>query len=416
MTGESLALYRRMFDTHPAAQLLIDAHSGSILRANAAAIAFYGYTDERLRRMRLHDLIVDPPEEAEQSVDALASGRRSRVRTRQCAKDGARRHVEIDGVTIENGDQRLLYVVMRDVTERVQFEAALRDYREIFENVPVPFYRATRGATGRFLRFNPAFVRLFEAETPEQLFECEIASLYVDPHERERFSNTLMEHGEVYRYELQLKTFSGRVIWAADTAYEHLDEHGNHVFDGVLEDITRQRELEQELAYQARYDELTQLANRRHCENLLQAEIERCNRYGPPLSVLMLDLDHFKRINDELGHAEGDRVLARAARIIQSQVRQTDTAGRWGGEEFVALLPSTSAWGGQQLGEKLRRAVAEHSGNDGPAVTISIGCAEYARGEGKDRFLGRLDRSLYAAKNAGRNRVVLAEPAAVGAR
>lgn len=399
---------------HPVVQLLIDAHEGTIVRANAAAVAFYGYSDERLRRMKLVDLIVDPPEEADESVRTLTAGTSERVITRQCAKSGQRRHVEIDATVIEtDAGPPLLHAIMRDVTEQVQFETALRDYREIFENVPVPFYRASRGATGRFLRFNPAFAELFEANSPGELFECDIAGLYVDPRDRERFSNTLMEHGQVYRYELQLRTLKGRVIWAADTAYEHLDEHGNHVFDGVLEDITRQRELEQELAYQARYDELTQLANRRHCEDVLQKEIERCDRYGPPLSALMLDLDHFKQINDERGHAEGDGVLERTGRIIHTHVRQTDMAARWGGEEFVILLPSTSAWGAQQLAEKLRRSVAEHSGDEGPGVTVSIGFAEYARGEGKDRFLGRLDRSLYAAKNAGRNRVMQAESASV---
>ena len=403
-----------MFDDHPSVQLLIDARTGRIVRVNDAATAFYGYDEERLRRMKLTDLIVDPPEEANEAVQALATGERTRVVTRQCARHGDRRHVEVAGTVIETGDEPpLVHVILRDVTERVNFESALRDYREIFENVPVPFYRASRGATGRFLRFNPAFARLFEADPPEQLFECDIASLYVDPNERERFSNALMEHGQVYRYELQLRTLKGRVIWCADTAYEHLDEQGNHVFDGVLEDITRQRELEHELAYQARYDELTGLANRRHCENMLEAEIERCDRYGPALSALMLDLDHFKQINDDLGHAEGDRVLERSAGIIQRQVRQTDLAARWGGEEFVVLLPSTGTWGAQQLAEKLRRSIAEHSGDDGPSVTISVGFAEYARGEGKDRFLGRLDRSLYAAKNAGRNRVVQAESATV---
>ena len=237
-----------------------------------------------------------------------------------------------------------------------------------------------------------------------------LASLFVEPAERAQFSNTLIEQGEVFRYEIRMKTLTGRVIRTADTAFHHLDENGEPVIDGALEDITRRRELEEELAYQARYDKLTDLANRRYCETLLQAETERSDRYGQSLSVLMIDVDRFKRINDEHGHAEGDRVLAWIAGVLRNRVRQTDVAGRWGGEEFMVLLPGTPTAQAHRLAEELRRAVAE--GRDGAhdPVTISVGYAGYAAGEKGERFLQRADRALYAAKDAGRNAVVAAEP------
>jgi len=219
-----------------------------------------------------------------------------------------------------------------------------------------------------------------------------------------------MQKGEVMRYELRMRTVKGREIRTADTAFRHLDESGNPVFDGAFEDITRRRELEDELSYQARYDKLTDLANRRHCEDVLQAEAERSDRYGHPLSALMIDIDHFKRINDERGHAEGDRVLEWIAEILRNRVRETDLAGRWGGEEFVVLLPSTPATKAHRLAEELRRAVAEAPDSGLMPVTISIGYAGYLQGEGNARFMQRLDRALYAAKREGRNRVIAAEP------
>lgn len=240
------------------------------------------------------------------------------------------------------------------------------------------------------------------------MFERNISDLYVDPRERERFSNELMKNNEVHRYELQLRTLTGRVIRCIDTAYQHQDENGQVVFDGVLEDVTRQRELEQELAYQARSDELTGLANRRYCETQLASELERCERYGQPLSLLMLDLDHFKRVNDEHGHAAGDILLQRVAEVIGHHVRQTDVAARWGGEEFVVLLPSTRETGAARLAEKLREAIGVVTHGDRTGVTVSVGYGQYSRGEGRDTFLGRVDGALYAAKEAGRDRVCLA--------
>jgi diguanylate cyclase (GGDEF)-like protein len=124
----------------------------------------------------------------------------------------------------------------------------------------------------------------------------------------------------------------------------------------------------------------------------------------------MIDIDHFKRINDERGHAEGDRVLEWIAEILRNRVRETDLAGRWGGEEFVVLLPSTPATKAHRLAEELRRAVAEAPDSGLMPVTISIGYAGYLQGEGNARFMQRLDRALYAAKREGRNRVIAAEP------
>lgn len=282
-------------------------------------------------------------------------------------------------------------------------EQQLQIHTRFYDNMPIPLYRATGDRTGRFVRFNAAFMRLLEADRPEQLLDCNITDLYVDPNERAGFCGELTRAGEVHAYELQLRTLTGRIIQCIDTAYRLEDEHGRVVFDGALEDVTRQRELESELAYQARYDELTNLANRRHCDMLLTDGIAGCERDGQPLSLLMLDLDHFKRVNDEHGHAAGDALLQRVAGIIQENVRKTDTAGRWGGEEFFVLLPSTAEAGAAELAEKLRHAVGAITHTPGTGVTVSIGYGEYVASEGRDALLARVDEALYKAKEAGRD-------------
>jgi diguanylate cyclase (GGDEF)-like protein/PAS domain S-box-containing protein len=411
MNPDASSLYRRIFESHPTSQLLVDAHSGQILRANEAAVDFFDGTGARLVEMRLSELIADHSDQGGTPIQCRLAATPLPLQVSLHIAGKGWCHVEVEGTRIDgDGEHPLLHVTVRDITEQVRTERALRDFEEIFEDVPVPFYRATPGASGRFLRVNPALVRLFEADSAEQLLGYEINSLCVDPGERACFSNALMQEGEVMRYELRMRTVKGREIRTADTAFRHLDESGNPVFDGALEDITRRRELEDELSYQARYDKLTDLANRRHCEDVLQAEAERSDRYGHPLSALMIDIDHFKRINDERGHAEGDRVLEWIAEILRNRVRETDLAGRWGGEEFVVLLPSTPATKAHRLAEELRRAVAEAPDSGLMPVTISIGYAGYLQGEGNARFMQRLDRALYAAKREGRNRVIAAEP------
>ena len=161
----------------------------------------------------------------------------------------------------------------------------------------------------------------------------------------------------------------------------------------------------------ASIDPLTQLANRRVLDERLDQEFARATRHSHPLACMMIDVDHFKKVNDEHGHIVGDRVLAQVAAAITATIRKTDVAGRYGGEEFLVLVPETPCTGAHVLAERLRRAVASigRSGGDVPAVTVSIGIATTElKLPSAQELLRRADGALYAAKNAGRDRVVLA--------
>ena len=162
----------------------------------------------------------------------------------------------------------------------------------------------------------------------------------------------------------------------------------------------------EELRALAHHDALTGLHNRRWLEARLDDELTRQRRTRQPMALLLLDVDHFKRVNDTLGHAEGDTVLKRVARCLQQGCRGTDALARFGGEEFVVLLPETRLEGAHALAEKLRAAVARDAGMPLP-VTISIGLAMAWAGEGRSAaaLLQAADEALYAAKAAGRNRV-----------
>ncbi|NMF89828.1 diguanylate cyclase [Aromatoleum petrolei] len=153
-------------------------------------------------------------------------------------------------------------------------------------------------------------------------------------------------------------------------------------------------------------DRLTGAWNRRHLEDAALLEMSRAERHGHAVSLLVLDVDHFKEINDQLGHAVGDYVLVELVRRIRSGIRRADTITRWGGEEFVVLAPDTALREAKQLAHKLCARVEEAHLSSARPVTISVGVAEYHCGEGFEHWLARADRAMYRAKNTGRNRVV----------
>ncbi len=173
------------------------------------------------------------------------------------------------------------------------------------------------------------------------------------------------------------------------------------------------RERERRLDHMSKTDALTMVANRRHFLELLERELARSRRYATPVSCVMIDLDHFKEVNDRHGHMVGDQVLVAVAEALRRSIRDSDVVARYGGEEFVLLLPSTDVTGAQELAERCRAVVAatQVAGRHGLlSVTASMGVASLAGGSGDlDQLLSAADDALYRAKSDGRDRVVVAE-------
>jgi len=154
---------------------------------------------------------------------------------------------------------------------------------------------------------------------------------------------------------------------------------------------------------------LTGIWNRAHLEVVARQEIERQQRYGHPVSLVMVDIDCFKRINDDFGHATGDSVLIAFCRLMQESVRVSDVLGRWGGEEFLLILPNTPFASATELAERVRGLLAAQSFPEVGKVTASFGVTTRQSGESWEHWLHRSDMLLYRAKAGGRNRVEAAE-------
>ncbi|MCX7873603.1 MAG: diguanylate cyclase [Caldimicrobium sp.] len=178
----------------------------------------------------------------------------------------------------------------------------------------------------------------------------------------------------------------------------------------VFTDISERKKLEKELYIRAITDSLTGLYNRRfQMESLLHAK-KLADRYNTPFSILILDIDNFKRINDTCGHEVGDEVLRVLAKILKTQIRSTDVPARWGGEEFLILLNNTNLSNAMLTAERIRTEVANFNGPELPSFTVSIGVAQYQQVEELKDLIARADSGLYLAKSQGKNRVATLDP------
>ena len=161
----------------------------------------------------------------------------------------------------------------------------------------------------------------------------------------------------------------------------------------------------EDMQLRANTDKLTGILNRARIEENAHFELLRFERYGHPVSLLFIDIDHFKQVNDSHGHAAGDQVLRQVCDIVRQCMRTTDLLGRWGGEEFLLLLPNTGLTSARLLAERIRHAVHESQFDGVGRITASFGVAEGQKSETWEEFVGRADAAMYRAKNGGRNRV-----------
>ena len=230
-----------------------------------------------------------------------------------------------------------------------------------------------------------------------------------------------------FKGELEYLCKDGSTMWAQVHVLPHFDSAGNIVeILGVSRDITdrktallaleeSERRLQQvnsdliaatnELQRLSTTDPLTNAWNRRYLQAVLESEVARSMRYGQPLTLLMLDIDRFKQVNDNFGHHVGDEVLVDIVMRIQRRIRAEDVLCRWGGEEFMILTPHARLQGGQVLAEQLREAIETRDFPHVGQLTVSVGVAEFDPERSLDNWLMRVDEAMYRAKEAGRNLV-----------
>lgn len=236
--------------------------------------------------------------------------------------------------------------------------------------------------------------------------EAELYRFIEKPWHNEDLLLTLRSALQEYNHETELER--------QNTLLRELNEQLRRLNEELETKVAaRTRELEeknQALARLAVTDGLTGLFNRVKLDTELEQEFARTRRYATPFSVLLLDVDHFKRINDTHGHQAGDRVLIALAAILRQCARATDKVGRWGGEEFLLICPQTELAGARRLAEHQRTTIAAHAFPGIGHCGASFGVTQYQDGDTVSTLIARADAALYRAKAGGRNRVEVAEP------
>lgn len=336
-------------------------------------------------------------------------------------RSGARKHVHALARAKAGPDGLVAWTgVFTDVSARKQFEAWFADseskFRTLYETSPTGV--VYQGADGRITDANPAAQRILGLT-----FDQMQGRTSIDPRWRavredgsdfpgdEHPAMVALRTGEPVRNVVMGVSVPGREqAWILINAIPITKGGRIDYVYASFEDITERRALSNELRQQALTDALTGVPNRRSFLQRLEAELARVKR-RPDIqsSVLAIDLDYFKRVNDELGHAAGDEVLKHFADVAAQTIRRADVLGRSGGEEFLVMLPDTNLAEAKLLAERLRRAVVERPANVGDQAvpfTISIGLATLAPDDlSIDAALARADRALYDAKRSGRNMV-----------
>ena len=312
-----------------------------------------------------------------------------------------------DGHTVAVGS-------LRDVTQQqnalAELQASKEELNSIFEHLPDVFYRTNMH--GFITRISPSCFDLL-GYRPDEILGTQMTSYYESPEARQKVVEAIIDGGgKATKVESKLKHKDGSIIWVSTSAYTCIGPDGTpSCIEGMARDISERKFMEEQLIALSRTDALTGIYTRRYFMDTSEEAVKAMRRYKHSVSMIVADLDNFKKINDKYGHHAGDLALIAFTEECRKEIRDADIFGRLGGEEFSLVLPETSIEQAKILAERIRKATAAIEVTvDGQVIkfTVSIGLAEIGK---EDRSLEsamhRADLAMYHAKEMGRNRVVV---------
>lgn len=416
---------------------------GGVEWLNPAWVRALGWSEEELTEAPLIDLVhPDDQRKAQEALAELTGGVSELVdglETRWRRRDGS--YAWLCWTVEADPERELLLAVGHDIGKRREVEQAMREAQErfsnAFENAPIgmALIAVDHGRTGRLLHVNTSLVRMLGRDG-EQLCATTLEQLTPSSEEPEGGATRFLEElrdGVIDVYDGERRfTRSHEVLAVSTRASLVRGTDGEPLYAiAQFQDITERKRFEQDMAYLADHDSLTGLYNRRRFEVELEREIGLTNRHRRDVAVLLVDIDHFKLVNDTMGHRAGDQLIARVAAVLRRRLRTTDVAARLGGDEFAILLPSTGAEGAAAVAEQIAATVRAESASSWltfipmengeasqrteisvsgpPRVTVSVGVAAMAPGvrPSAEELLSQADNAMYEAKEAGRDGVRL---------
>jgi diguanylate cyclase (GGDEF)-like protein/PAS domain S-box-containing protein len=421
--NESEKTYRTLFEQSADAILIIEGDK--FIDCNPATVKMLGYKSKK-ELLNTHPSELSPEMQPdgrssfEKANEILSTFDQGSIRFKWDHKrqNGEVFPVEVVMTAIPIGERKVFHIVWRDITERTQADKKLRESEERFRyalDVTSDGVWDWNIKTGEVI-FSDKWCRSLGYEPDGVVNNVNFWKAILHLDDIEETMNKLNEHfegkTETYECENRLMKSSGEFRHNLDRGRVfEWDEHGKPLrMIGTDTDITERKKMEDELKHMATHDHLTGLYDRNVLEQQLNDEIQRASRYNHNLSVFMLDIDHFKTINDNYGHQIGDKILQHFAKELEFSIRNTDYPTRYGGEEFVVILPETPLPKAEELAERLRNQIAEHrfpiDNDEDINLTISIGIATFPENaQTGQELLEVADSAMYAAKEAGRNQV-----------
>jgi diguanylate cyclase (GGDEF)-like protein/PAS domain S-box-containing protein len=389
-----------------------------LIYVNPKFAEIFGYTvEECLNTMQFQQLVY--PEDldvVQKNIRRRMSGEAQFVHYdfRGIKKGGEIIHVEILGSSMQIKGRAAVMGSILDITARKQLEEKLLKSEKRFRS----FFEESKDAIvntdmdGNLLLVNPSGLALFGL-TDSELDAVNFRDLYVEPAIARQFSAAIREKGHIRDFGIQLYGKGGKVMDCLMTVVTKQADDGSLIgYEGIIRDVSPYKRLEKELRRLATTDSLTNINNRRNFLDLAQKEIARSIRYNHSFSMVMLDIDYFKKVNDTYGHSVGDQVLIEFCKVCMQELRDDDIMGRLGGEEFAIALVECDTAEAVIVAERIRQAVASHTvitGKKEICITVSLGVVGIWKGCDLNSMIGRADKALYKAKEKGRNQIQIFE-------
>jgi len=411
---ESEELFRSVAETASDAIVTIGGH-GNIHLWNRAAETTFGYTAAEAVGQPASMIMPERFREDHKNAmnRAISTGRSAltgeRIELTGLRKDGSEFPLELSLARWRTREEAFFTAIMRDITERKRAEETLHDseerYRSLFEQSRDAIVVSNQA--GEYVDFNQAALDLYGC-TREEMLSTNARERYVDPADRDRFRQEMDTKGYVKDFEAKVRKDDGTEMDCVFRSTVQRASDGSVLYRGIVQDITERKQAEETIRHMAYHDTLTGLPNRPLFGDRLAQALAQAKRNRRKLAVMLVDLDDFKQINDMLGHEAGDRALKKASDRLKGALRKSDTVARWGGDEFIVLLPEISrvkdgARVAHKVLEELRRPLVLEGRE--LQITASIGVAVYPQdGEEGDDLISGADDAMYDAKQSGGDR------------
>ncbi|KAF5088306.1 MULTISPECIES: diguanylate cyclase [Acetobacterium] len=414
---EARSHFEMVFQTIPDATVITKVADGTLIAYNRAFMEATKFTDADLTvgLFNISDLCIDASQRESFIKTLEANGFVENLEVCFYGKNNEQHTGLVSSKKISIDGMPHALSVIRDITQLKAIEAKLQQseerHRLLADNAADVIW--TMDLTGRFTYISPSVEKLRGYTVEEVMAQSQEEVLcpgsLVQMHEGLARAINSVQNGlpfQVYRGELEQPCKDGTTVWTEATVSGIYSEDGRFVgMLGVTRDISERKLMEEEIRRLSITDKLTQSFNRLKLDETLEHHNKWAQNGSAPFAIIILDIDHFKLVNDTYGHQVGDRVLIELVGLLNETVRHGDVVGRWGGEEFLIILPDTSLMDAARLAERLRQAVANHSFATAGAVTISLGVSAYKNDTAPESIVSRADRALYLAKEKGRNRV-----------